>query len=192
MLECSRRLGLAPADVRQLGLEDQTLEQREDELIGLIGSLLDELAPDEVYVTGPFESHRDHAALGRAARRAIAARRNRPVLREYPVWLWAQLWYGSDEPLGRRLLTVARAAAVALNLRRAVVIRTDAMMPRKQHALAAHTSQLRRPAMVPDDHPWPVLPPVVLDAAVDRVELFLPWPPSVKRRRGDGSNGGLA
>ena len=29
-------------------------------------------------------------------------------------------------------------------------------------------------------------------AAVDRVELFLPWPPSVKRRRGDGSNGGLA
>lgn len=175
MDECARRLGLPADAVRQLGFEDQTLEHHEDELVEIIAKLVAELEPAEVYVTGQFESHRDHAALGRAARRALRRRGVAPALMEYPIWLWTQLWYGSDEPLSRRIRTAAAGAAVVLQLRRAVAVSTHGTSARKLHALAAHASQLARPARVPDPDPWPVLPPVLLDAAADRVEIFLRW-----------------
>src|SRR5215469_15626989 len=55
MIEASRRLGLQPESLRQLGYEDRGLTAKEDELVGVVDDLITELSPDEVYVTGAFE-----------------------------------------------------------------------------------------------------------------------------------------
>jgi hypothetical protein len=61
--------------------------------------------------------------------------------------------------------------------RRVTKVRTGEHLAGKLHALEAHDSQLRRPSAVPADQEWPVLPPELLAAASDGVELFLPWHP---------------
>jgi hypothetical protein len=61
--------------------------------------------------------------------------------------------------------------------RRVTKVRTGEHLAGKLHALEAHDSQLRRPSAVPVDQEWPVLPPELLAAASDGVELFLPWRP---------------
>jgi LmbE family N-acetylglucosaminyl deacetylase len=47
----------------------------------------------------------------------------------------------------------------------------------KLAALAAHASQLARPAGIPDTEDWPVLPSTLMDVASQPYELFLPWDP---------------
>jgi LmbE family N-acetylglucosaminyl deacetylase len=168
--EAVARLGLTPDALRTGGFVDGELAAREDELVGYVAGLLKELAPDEVYTTSADEAHPDHAALGRAARRAAAAADQPVRLLEYPVWLWGS-WPLSR---GRRLGSTADAAGRLLR-RRVTKVRVDGYRADKLHALDAHRSQLVRPEMVPADADWPVLPRHVLAAAGDRAELFLPW-----------------
>src|SRR5262249_49484781 len=138
------------------------------ELVGYLTGLLDELAPQEVYATCAAEPHRDHAAVGRAARAAVSGRP--VVLLEYPVWLWGY-W-----PLRRGDRVGSPVDALGRLLRRRIVrVRAAEHLPGKLNALEAHDSQLRRPARVPADEAWAVLPAPVLAAARDSVELFLPW-----------------
>src|SRR5262249_47639441 len=112
MLECARRLGLEPQDVRWGGFPDGALRSHEKALSDQVRELIDDVKPDEVYVTGAFEPHADHAALGRAARRAASDWEFQ--LLEYPIWLWSQ-W-----PLPRRdgPSAMLNAAAVLSGLRR--------------------------------------------------------------------------
>jgi LmbE family N-acetylglucosaminyl deacetylase len=185
-IEAMRRLGLPEDSLRQLGYPDQSLTGHEDELVGVVESLVKELSPDEIYVTGIFEPHPDHSALGRATRRAVARRAAEHggaglVVMEYPIWLWSQLWHGIPVPLSTRL-SMARSAMSVLGLaRRGAVVRLDDLATQKAFALQAHESQLRRPEGVPASTPWWGLPSELLAAAADPVELFLPWRP---RRRG--------
>jgi len=175
MAEAARRLGLGADAVRRVGLEDGTVAAHEDALVAALAALLDELRPAELYTTGAGEPHPDHAAVGRAARRAaLAAVRPSapgPEVLEYPVWLWGA-W-----PLtaGRRAGSVLDAARTVVG-RRAVAVRTGAHRDAKRFALDAHASQLRRPAEVPDDAPWAVLPPDVLAAALGDREVFFRAP----------------
>lgn len=178
MVEAGRRLGL-PADcLHQLGFEDRRLTEHEDELVEVVDSLVAELRPDEVYVTGAFEPHPDHSALGRAARHALQRHRQPPLLLEYPIWMWSQMWdTGVDAPWRTRVAT-AKAAAELLLLRRAPTkVRAGEFVASKLHALDAHASQLGRPAGVPTSERWWGLPRPLLDAAADSVELFVPWQP---------------
>jgi LmbE family N-acetylglucosaminyl deacetylase len=168
MLECAARLGLAPEDVRWAGFVDGDIAEREDDLMRLIGTLIAELRPQEIYATSPWEGHADHAVVGRATRRALAGSGCAATLFEYPVWLW-DTW-----PLrrGARITSLVQAMGMAIG-RRVHLVRTDSSLPTKLHALQAHASQLRRPPAVPEDEEWPVLPPAVLANVADSVELFL-------------------
>jgi LmbE family N-acetylglucosaminyl deacetylase len=170
MSECARRLGVEPDDVRWAGFPDGALRRHEKELTAQVRALIDELKPDEVYVTGAFEPHADHAVLGRAARRASRSSDSRVL--EYPIWLWSQ-W-----PLPRRdgLSAMVNAALVLGGLRRrALRIDVGEHAPAKAHALAAHVSQVGRPVGLPDGVPWELLPPAIDEVAECPYELFLPY-----------------
>lgn len=173
MAEAGRRLGLPAGALRWAGFEDGTLTEREDDLAGDLIALLAEVRPQEVYTTCADEPHPDHAALGRAARRAAAGSVHRPRVLEYPVWLWGS-W-----PLrrGARLRSTMDALGLIAG-RRVTKVRTGEHLAGKLHALQAHDSQLRRPGAVPADQEWPALPPALLAAASDNVELFLSWHPN--------------
>jgi LmbE family N-acetylglucosaminyl deacetylase len=169
MAEAAARLGLPPEAVRWAGLVDGTVREHEDELAALCGSLIAELGPHEVYSTSAEEPNTDHAAVGRAVRRAVASARVPVRLLEYPVWLWGA-W-----PLRRGDRVRSTADAAGRLLRRQVTkVHTGVWLAGKMHALQAHGSQLRRPSVVPADEDWAALPPHLLAAAGDRAELFLP------------------
>jgi LmbE family N-acetylglucosaminyl deacetylase len=171
MAEAARRLGLA-GQVRWGGFADGSLADQEDAVVAYIADLVAELRPAEVYATCAEESHPDHAALGRAARRAVGSAGSGVRLLEYPVWLW----HSWPVRRGDRLGSTVDAGARMLR-RRVVRVRSDGYLDGKLHTLQAHVSQLRRPEAVPAEEPWPVLPGPVLAAASDRHELFLPWLP---------------
>lgn len=179
MAEAARRLGLGEEALRWGGFTDGTLGKWEGKLTDLIADAVAEMRPEEVYVTGAFEPHPDHAALGRAARRAVRHAVTRVQLLEYPIWLWAQ-W-----PLpGRDRVPAILAAAKVLSLNAdAVKVRVGEHSAAKEHALHAHASQVRRPAGVPVDELWWTMPPVFHAVAGDGVELFLPWKPPERRGR---------
>jgi LmbE family N-acetylglucosaminyl deacetylase len=171
LMEAGRRLGLAPDDLRWCGFVDGTLDAHEEELVAVVRDLIDEVRPEEVYVTGAFEPHPDHCALGRAARRAVRGAGGSIRLLEYPIWLWTMSPIGSGVGSG----VIARATLPMLLCRRVTGVRAGDHLAAKRHAIEAHTSQLNRPAGVPDDEPWALLPPEVLRQAGHEVELFLPW-----------------
>lgn len=170
MAEAARRLGVPPGQVRWAGLVDGTVSTHEDRLVEIIAEALAALRPQEVYATCADEPHPDHAAVGRAARRAVRAAGGVALL-EYPVWLWGS-W---PVHRGNRLGSVVRATGMVAR-RGAVAVRTAPHAGAKRHALEAHASQLARPAGVPPSEPWPGLPATVLAAAEDDVELFFPTP----------------
>lgn len=174
MAEAARRLGLRPDDVHWAGLVDGTVAGQERRLTDTVAALLDRLRPDEVYATCAAEPHPDHAAVGRAARAAVASA-GAAELFEYPVWLWGS-W-----PLRRsdRMGSVVDATGRVIR-RTAVAVRTGPYRDGKLHALQAHASQLRRPPTVPPGEVWAGLPETVLAAAADDLELFFPVAPSAR------------
>ncbi len=171
MAEAARRLNVRADEVRRLDYEDGTVGAHEDELVAAIRQILDETRAEELYATSAEEPHPDHAAVGRAARRAGRGRRGLRVF-EYPVWLWAS-W-----PLqpGRRWASLFSAISKA-TFRRAVVVRSDGFLAGKLHALEAHRTQLHRPREIPEGDDWPTLPPRVLHAAAEPREVFFPVTP---------------
>jgi LmbE family N-acetylglucosaminyl deacetylase len=178
MVEAGRRLGLPAESLRQLGFEDRMLTGHEDELVEVIKGLVAELRPEEVYVTGAFEPHPDHSALGRAARRALAQSDRPPALMEYPIWMWSQLWDGGiSAPWRVRLGTIKAGLDLLLLRRKPAKVRSTEYVEAKLHALDAHASQLGQPAGIPDTERWWALPEPLLTAAADSVELFVPWTP---------------
>jgi LmbE family N-acetylglucosaminyl deacetylase len=183
MVEVARRLGLASHSLRQLGFEDRTLTGLEDELVETVADLIAELNPEEVYVTGAFEPHPDHSALGRATRRALERLPDPPLLMEYPIWMWSQVYDGGlAAPLRTRFATAKAALDLLLLRRKPAKVCADEFVAGKLHALDAHASQLGRPAGVPADEHWWALPRPLLDAASDSVELFVPWRPRLVSR----------
>jgi LmbE family N-acetylglucosaminyl deacetylase len=146
------RLGLAPEALRWGGFADGTLAGHEDRVAKMVEALVKELRPDEVYATGAWEPHPDHAALGRAARRTVRGAR----LYEYPVWLWE----GTPLAPGVRATTVVAGMGRLLVPGRTVRIRTEEYRSGKQHAIAAYRSQLDS------------LPPGLLAQADREVEVF--------------------
>jgi len=163
LAEATAELGLAPVDVIALDHPDGELAGREAELAEVLARLIDERRPDEVCCTSRWESHPDHAAAARAMRLALARTRARPVLSEYPIWLWG------DWPLSRRWLLRGTPAWLGLILRRRVhAVQLAAVRDRKHAALAAYRSQLGEAV----DGVSAGLPPAVLERARTGPELF--------------------
>ena len=120
------RLGVAagPLQVRRLSLPDSALARHTALLEGALSAWLH---PDDVVVTTwQLDGHPDHEACGSAVARACAVAGCR--LLQAPVWMWHWGQPGDARVPWADLVRVPLPAAV---------------VARKQHALAAHVSQLQ-------------------------------------------------
>jgi LmbE family N-acetylglucosaminyl deacetylase len=143
-----RILGVAASDLVQLGFEDQSLDAREDELVGAIAEQLDAVAPDEVRLPSTRDWHPDHRALGLALRRALSGRKRRPAVFEHPVWLWVHGPWEAD-PGGpwapRNPVAFARGLLRPSAWSRAQLVSTAGLLDQKRRALLAHHTQTANP-----------------------------------------------
>jgi LmbE family N-acetylglucosaminyl deacetylase len=80
-------LGANPRDVRFLDFENERLAEQRAEAGKKLEAILSELSPSEVYVTSPFEGHREHVLTNELIRTACAATGKCPSLFEYVVTL---------------------------------------------------------------------------------------------------------
>lgn len=116
-------LGVASADVLPLRLPDAALGAREDRLVALLEPLL--RPTDRVVSTWRLDGHPDHDACGLAAARACAVVGCGHL--EALVWMWNWASPGDARVPWQRIVQLP----LSLQAQAA-----------KQHALAAHTSQL--------------------------------------------------
>jgi LmbE family N-acetylglucosaminyl deacetylase len=116
-------LGANPRDVRFLDFENERLAEQRAEAGRRLEAILSELSPSEVYVTSPFEGHREHVLGNELTRAACAATGKCPSLLEYVVTLGR----------GQTLDTVPR---------RVVRMNVSAVRDRERRALAQFRSHL--------------------------------------------------
>lgn len=119
------RLGVltGPQHVQRLNLPDSGVARHTAVLEGALSALLK--PGDVVVTTWRLDGHPDHEACGSAVARACALAQCR--LLEAPVWMWHWAQPGDARVPWTRLIAVPLPAAV---------------VSQKQHALAAHASQL--------------------------------------------------
>lgn len=147
-------LGLDPEAVVQWTFADGSLAAAGDDLVQAITEAVRYCGPAEVLVTSAHDPHHDHAALGRAARKALAGTSTR--LLTYPIWQWTHPGH---------LVLTARDAG------RPQFVDTDGLLTRKAQAIAAYASQLAVPGVTaPDDG----LTPVFIGQFLRTKELFFP------------------
>lgn len=145
-----RRLGAREATVIRLGLPDGAIADHADSLVFRLARLL--RASDVVVSPWRLDGHPDHDAAGRAAARACRIVGCR--LLEAPVWMWHWAAPGDARVPWRRLVGLPMDAWTA---------------GLKQHALAAHVTQLRPR----DGAQGPVLGDAIRARAAWRAEYFL-------------------
>ena len=153
-----RALGVSSESQRQFSLPDQGLAHAEADLEQRVGALIDEVLPDQVFVTAPDDLHPDHRALARATCRALASRAaaaasadasgtgaaRQPELYAYRVYPAAGIW--RQDELGDEVAPRPTAQAVARALPRLLthrefVLRAPDLVAAKHAAMAAHASQ---------------------------------------------------
>jgi LmbE family N-acetylglucosaminyl deacetylase len=156
-------LGLEADDVSHLAFPEQGLEQVPNELVDSVADAVRQRRPQEVLTTSDADPHPDHAALGAAARRALAGRQVR--LLAYPVWQW-------DHP--RSWLRTLRASS------RPEVVRTSGYLERKRAAVAVYRSQLSA-ASGGDLTGGYGLSPRFLHRFLGPYEMFFPIPEGASR-----------
>jgi len=149
-------LGLAPEAVTALAFVDAELDGSDPALVAALRDAVRAVAPAEVLVTSELDPHDDHAALGSAARRALAGTGVR--LLAYPVWQW-------DRPA--RLLRMLRRTP------RPELVCTAGYVERKQAAIAAYGSQL---SSEPDEDSGEGLNRRFLRRFTGPYEVFFPVP----------------
>lgn len=171
-LEAAGVLGVATADVHFLDLEDGGLSRCQEAAVAPVLALLEQLRPEEVFVTSRHDGTADHEATYRIVMEAV--RRSGRSLRicEYPVWLWNQ-WPWVPLPLRcnrdllraiGRILRAGGGLAPCVRFRSGVRIRE--VHPRKREALARHRSQMTE---LIADVSWPTLPAI---SGGEFLELF--------------------
>ncbi|MGH9019094.1 MAG: PIG-L deacetylase family protein [Acidimicrobiales bacterium] len=125
-LEASCRiLGLPEQRLRHWSFPETHLDEAGDELVDAVADVVRAERPDDVFVTSAADPHADHAALGRATRRALAGTTARILA--YPIWQWTR---------PRTWTRTVEAASAA------VTVRTDGYLERKDRAMAVFHSQM--------------------------------------------------
>ncbi|SDI84150.1 N-acetylglucosaminyl deacetylase, LmbE family [Frankineae bacterium MT45] len=137
----AERLGVGAADVHELGYPDASLADFLPQIQADLGRLIENVNPDDIYVTCMQEWHADHAAAAVATRSAVEALSHPPRLLEYPIWLW------SDWPISRRLINGSGVLQflMLLGTGRVERISLDGLQTDKRAALAAYASQIGGP-----------------------------------------------
>ena len=137
-------LGVAAEELVQWGYEDTRVAEAVAELVPRLVGEIRRADVDEVLVVSGRDHHPDHRAVNRAVRLALAQLPGlRAVVREYPVWHWADgPWVDlSARPLPRRAGHLLAAPLAGLVGRRADLVATGGHLDAKRAALAAHVSQ---------------------------------------------------
>lgn len=82
----TRVLGLSDSAVVHQRFPETQLHTVVEALSDAVADAVRQLGPEEVYTTSVTDPHSDHAALGRATRRALAGASARLLV--YPIWQW--------------------------------------------------------------------------------------------------------
>jgi LmbE family N-acetylglucosaminyl deacetylase len=136
---------LGVTEHRILGMPDGDLAARDDEGVGLVGGLLDELHPDTILTFGPdgITYHPDHIAVGRWATEAWW-RRGRPCRLLYATPSAEHLArFGAHYEEWGVYMSDARPQGVAVDRLALRLSLAGPELDRKLTALAAMASQTR-------------------------------------------------
>ena len=133
VIAATETLGVEACNLVLLQLPDATLSDNEAHLKTLVEEVLEHCQPDTVFSPSVFDTHPDHAALGRAARTVLCDRAIRHL--EYLIWGWNQPFR-----LFTRLLRQRDKGGQRLPWR-PMRIRSHGYENTKAHALACHRSQ---------------------------------------------------
>lgn len=160
-VEAVRRLGARVADVTFLRVADGRAMMRVPQIVDSVATLLEAVAPENVFVPHAEDPPSDHRAVNIAVREALARHAVPVTVFEYPVWYWYHWpWVHvfRDRPqLRRRALRQTIRTGFGLRALWTFNVRAYVgdVLPRKRAALAAHVSQMARPEGAED---WPILP----------------------------------
>ena len=137
-------LGIGAENVHWLNLLDGDLSSHEAEMTSVLQGLVEVWEPNVVLTNASSDPHPDHAAVGRATRRALSV--THPALFEYMIWGWYQPWSWL------RSLAAARdipASGAELPFS-AVQFRSLSGLECKRRALSCYLSQLAPTAVKMD------------------------------------------
>ncbi len=120
-------LGLHPENITFLRFEDGRLTDHRQLLRDRLVDMLDQMNPEEVFVSSIIDTHPDHRVLAEVGHELAHARRDRfLILYEYPIWFWdPRIWRL------RHLLQL-----------RIRIVRAEEFRLRKRQAIAAYRSQV--------------------------------------------------
>lgn len=142
--EACARLDVPEHERVALGFEEGSLGDRMSEVVARLRVQIVDFAPDEILVTSALDWHVDHRMLNRALCLAVGAVESPQLVREYPVWAWADgPW--ANRPGRSALRSAADLIAepvAAWRAAGATYVRTGPYLARKRHALQAYRSQL--------------------------------------------------
>jgi LmbE family N-acetylglucosaminyl deacetylase len=148
-------LGVADDALTHLSFPETRLDDVVDDLVDAITDAVAAHRPDDVFVTSEADPHADHAAVGRAARRAVAGTGARLVA--YPIWQWTR-----PRSWTRTLAAASPPEAVA----------TDGYLERKTTAVAVFRSQLTGAGLGVRQG----MTPAFIDHFLASREMFFPVP----------------
>lgn len=159
-VEAVARLGGTRESISFLAIPDGRAMDHVKDIAGGLHYIFEQFRPTQVFVPHPEDPMPDHGAVHRGTLKALR-RYGAPVtVFEYPVWYWfhwpwvplaghpAGLWKKALRQTFRTRL--GTRAVRSLNVR----INIARELPRKREALAAHVSQVEKPAGARD---WTVL-----------------------------------
>jgi glycosyltransferase involved in cell wall biosynthesis/LmbE family N-acetylglucosaminyl deacetylase len=149
----ARALGVGEQDIVFLGLPPGASWREGADAVARVGALIEELAPQEVYIPYRGDTHEDHRATRQVVRSALRSCTRPLTVCEYPVWFWRRWpWCRApaDKPLVGRARDMVAALLAVRDLNRAHDVTT--LLEAKRVALACHRTQTER--MAPG---WPIL-----------------------------------
>jgi len=152
-------LGVTPDHLRFLEIPDGELEHSVEHAVDLLELILRDSAAKQVILPHPMEPPPDHRVVHRIADQAARRLGRKITGLAFPVWLWDQWpWTNPLAPprvrhSDREIVKIAARDRLGLAMTKYMTHSVDvtATLELKRSALAAHRSQMDRPA---DDPTW--------------------------------------
>jgi LmbE family N-acetylglucosaminyl deacetylase len=165
-------LGVAGADVLELGFEDGTLGSATPALAELLAGLLAQHQPEVLLVPCAQDDHTDHRASHLALAQAVRRTPGDYLVLAYPIWAWRNGPWFPGVGVGRRLRLQAWSVRQA-TAGRWVRVPAGPHLAAKRVALAEHASQTTNLTGEPS---WSYLHAEDCALFLQDSEIFLPLP----------------
>ncbi len=167
-----RAMGVAEADLMELGFEDGTLEAHCSALARQLRGIVLDYQPAQILVPSVHDGHPDHRGLHRALLCAVA---DGPLMAcdilAYPVWAWASGPWFLDVAARKRPKSMLWALRWAFGSARPLLVRTDSVLNVKREAMRAHATQTTNYTGEPT---WNWLRPEFCDLFAMSAEVLFP------------------